>query len=439
MIEKKKYLLYNSYHGGVDNMYNDYYTDNVNIENEDHNNKNNSKIRKFCFIAITLLIILAIIALVIKLCSNNKKSDNNDVNVTVIIDKNNLSLEVGEQINLNAHVINTSEINPIIIWKSDDPEVVDVTDGGLITANKEGSTIIRASYGDIQAQCSVTVTPKSSEIQSLKIISGNIVLNKGQGILLQIEILPEKVKTEDLIFTSANNSIATVSEQGYINGINVGTTTITVKTTSGLSDSITVTITETVKNIEPNSLKINGISNELEVGKKAEILYEILPTNATNKNITWTSSNSSIATVNANGIVTGIKAGTCTITATTYNNIKASYIITVKDSKNETSNEYFTISSSYNNTKNIATLLVVAKSDIGLSKLKYCRFKYNSSKTTCNPDKEIAISNKNSFTTSLEFTNIDSSDRVCAVLYYKHGSDSLKKCVFLEKRSWELY
>ena len=423
-------------------MYNNYFKDD---ENNKTKNSANNKIKKIILIAVIVCIILVIAFLGFKVWesikNNNNINNSNDVslNATLTISENDIVLKVGEQISLSAYVLNVTEDNPIITWKSDDPEIVDVTDDGLITANKEGSTIIRASYGDIQAQCSVTVTPKSSEIQSLKIISGNIVLNKGQGILLQIEILPEKVKTEDLIFTSANNSIATVSEQGYINGINVGTTTITVKTTSGLSDSITVTITETVKNIEPNSLKINGISNELEVGKKAEILYEILPTNATNKNITWTSSNSSIATIDVNGIVTGIKAGTCTITATTYNNIKASYIITVKDSKNETSNEYFTISSSYNSTKNIATLLVVAKSDIGLSKLKYCRFKYNSSKTTCNPDKEIAISNKNSFTTSLEFTNIDSSDRVCAVLYYKNGSDSLKKCVFLEKRSWELY
>ena len=423
-------------------MYNDYYTDNVNIENEDHNNKNNSKIRKFCFIAITLLIILAIIALVIKLCSNNKKSDNNDVNVTVIIDKNNLSLEVGEQINLNAHVINTSEINPIIIWKSDDPEVVDVTDGGLITANKEGSTIIRASYGDIQAQCSVTVTSKTSEIeaqpQSLKIISGNIVLNKGQGILLQIEILPEKLKTEDLIFTSSNNSIATVSEKGYVDGINVGTTTITVKTTSGLSDSITVNVIETVKNIEPNSLKIKGLSNELEVGKTAEVLYEILPTDATNKNITWTSSNSSVATVNANGIVTGIKAGTCTITASTYNNIKDSYTITVKSTKNETvqgtKKPILITASSVIQSTSTALFIYMAKSDIGLSKLKYCRFKYSSSMTTCTPDKEISLENKTDVKGTLKFTDFDANDKICTIVYDKEGNASIKHCIYLIHR-----
>ena len=400
-----------------------------------------NKIKKIGLIAIIICLILIIIILAIKGYSNNKK-DNSDTNATVVINKKKLNLEVGKKTNLNAYVLNTNEKNPVIIWKSDNPEIVDVTDDGIIIANKEGTTIIRASYGGIQAQCSVTVTSKTSEIedqiQSLKIISGNIVLNKGQGILLQIEILPEKLKTEDLIFTSSNNSIATVSEKGYVDGINVGTTTITVKTTSGLSDSITVNVIETVKNIEPNSLKIKGLSNELEVGKTAEVLYEILPTDATNKNITWTSSNSSVATVNANGIVTGIKAGTCTITASTYNNIKDSYTITVKSTKNETvqgtKKPSLITASSIIESTSTALFIYMAKSDIGLSKLKYCRFKYSSSKTTCTPDKEISLENKTDVKGTLKFTDFDANDKICTIVYDKEGNASIKHCIYLIHR-----
>lgn len=315
------------------NDQNDYYDDD---NNSSSSNDNKDKIKKIAFIAIIFCVLLIIIVLVAKGCSNsNNKDRNHDYSGTaaIVISHKNLTLEVGEQVNLNADVLNTKEANPVVIWMSDDTEIADVTDDGVVTANKEGSTIIRASYGDIQEECSIVVTSNASEIQSIKIVQGNFTLKKGEGTLLQIETSPENAKTENLIYSTDDSSVATVSDIGYVNGIDVGTTTITVKTASGLSTSATVTVTGTGStSIEPTSIQIYGLSKELVVGGTAEVIFDIFPTNATNKNVTWSSSDPSVASVNANNVITGHKAGTCTITASTANNITARYDVTVHSS-----------------------------------------------------------------------------------------------------------
>ena len=311
------------------NDQNDYYDDN---NNSSSSNDNKDKIKKIAFIAIIFCVLLIIIVLVAKGCSNSNKNNNNDYNTSasVVISHKNLTLEVGEQINLSADVLNTKEVNPVIIWMSDDTEIADVNDDGVVTANKEGSTIIRASYGDIQEECSIVVTSNASEIQSIKIVQGDFVLKKGRGTLLQIETSPKDAKTGNLIYSTDDSSVATVSDSGYVNGIDIGTTTITVKTASGLSTSVTVTVTATGStSIEPTSIQIYGLSKELVVGGTAEVVFDIFPTNATNKNVTWSSSDPSIASVNSNNVITGHKAGTCTITVSTANNITARYDVTV--------------------------------------------------------------------------------------------------------------
>ena len=315
------------------NDQNDYYDDN---NSSSSSNDNKDKIKKIAFIAIIFCVLLIIFVFVAKVCSNsNNKDRDRDYSGTaaIVISHKNLTLEVGEQVNLNADVLNTKEANPVVIWMSDDTEIADVTDDGVVTANKEGSTIIRASYGDIQEECSIVVTSNASEIQSIKIVQGNFTLKKGEGTLLQIETSPENAKTENLIYSTDDSSVATVSDIGYVNGIDVGTTTITVKTASGLSTSATVTVTGTGStSIEPTSIQIYGLSKELVVGGTAEVIFDIFPTNATNKNVTWSSSDPSVASVNANNVITGHKAGTCTITASTANNITARYDVTVHSS-----------------------------------------------------------------------------------------------------------
>ena len=311
---------------------NDYYNDDGNNSSND----NKEKIKKIAFFAGIFCILLIIIVLLAKGCANRNSNKNNNGDnqlvATIVINRKSVTLKVGEQITLSGDVLNASEDNPIITWISEDTDIVSVDDEGVVTANKEGTAIVTASYEDLKTECEVIVSgTKAPDLESIAFSQGSsLELKKGTGVLLQVIKTPENAKEENITFTTDNSSVATVSDTGYVNAIDTGTTSITAKTENGLTTSITIkVIANGQTTIEPTKLDILGLSNELVVGKTATLKTSIQPSNATNRTLTFASTNPGIATVDSNGVVTGIKAGSCTITASTYNGIRATITVTV--------------------------------------------------------------------------------------------------------------
>ncbi len=332
--------MYTDYVEEDENQENNENFDNSYYEESGNSGDNKEKIKKIAFLALLFCIVLILIVVIAKGCSG-KNDDNNGGNsninndVVIALNRTSIALKVGEEFNMVAQVLNADVSNPIVIWNSEDTNIVTVNDDGNIMAISEGTTRIIASYKDndnisYSSECEVTVTNNVKKIESIKIQQDNFTLKKGEEIVLQIEVTPKDAEVENLIFSSDNTSVATVSESGTVNAIGVGTTTITVKTQDEeLSDSVTVTVIEDGTTIiRPTDLVIRGLSQDVYVGGSAEILTDIIPSNATNQTLIWTSSNTSIATVN-NGIVTGKKAGTCKIIVSTSNNISREISITV--------------------------------------------------------------------------------------------------------------
>lgn len=319
-------------------MYTDYTEENnENYYEEKSNNNGNEKIKKIVILVLIFVVTLILIVLFVKGCSkNNNRSESNYGNTepTIAINRSTITLEVGETFELHADVL-FSKTGKLVGWYSEASSIAVVDDNGVVSAISEGTTNIVAFYEEngkvYSSKCNVTVTSKIVPLKSINIIQENITLKKGNSVLLEISLEPVDAKTTDLVFYSDNTAIATVNENGFVNAIDYGTTTITVKNEEGtLSDSITVNVTETGTTvINPVSLQLVGLSNGISVGKTAEVLKILLPSNATNQELVWSSSNPSIATVN-NGIVTGVSAGTCKIIASTTNNISSSIEITVQ-------------------------------------------------------------------------------------------------------------
>lgn len=318
-------------------MYTDYVdeneqeNENVNEEenyysDDNNNNDNKEKIKKIAFYVIIFCVALIIIVLIAKGCSNRKNNnvgdDDNSITASIVINRKNITLAVGEEFTLTGDVLNSGDDDPVIVWHSEDTEIATINDDGVVLAQKEGETTIVASYGDYETTCEVIVTEATIKATSIRITQGDITLKKGDGVLLQVEILPEGAN-ENIIYASNNSSIATVSDTGYVNAIDVGKTTIIATSESGLTSEITVTVSSGSTKIDPTNLYLSGLNKELVVGETAQVISKIEPDNATNKSLTWSSSNSSIATVDSNGVVTGKSAGTCTIIASTSNNITA--------------------------------------------------------------------------------------------------------------------
>ena len=149
---------------------------------------------------------------------------------------------------------------------------------------------------------------KIIDTQSIK-ISGQDTVELGKELQLTAEVLPLDATDRNVIWTSNNQNIATVDANGIVKAHNKGKVVITATSADGLcSDSITITVFS-------YSVKISG-SDTVEVGNELQLTAEILPSDATDRNVIWTSSNEYVATVDANGIVKAHRKGKVVITAT---------------------------------------------------------------------------------------------------------------------------
>lgn len=119
-------------------------------------------------------------------------------------------------------------------------------------------------------------------------------------------VLPENADDKTVTFSTANKAIATVDASGKVTGVKAGTVKITATTSNGLKDECTVTVTNPV-------VKVTGVSiapktASVAVGSTTSLTATITPENATDKTVTFSSANDALATVNTNGVVTGVKA-----------------------------------------------------------------------------------------------------------------------------------
>jgi len=141
------------------------------------------------------------------------------------------------------------------------------------------------------------------------------VLTVGENFTLTATVLPENATNRSVTWTSSNNNVATVSN-GIVTAVSAGTATVIAITQDG-NHTATCEITVNPVLIPVTAVTLNHATASLGIGNNLALIATILPGNATNRNLTWTSSNSAVATVNSSGVVTAVSAGTTTITVTT--------------------------------------------------------------------------------------------------------------------------
>ncbi len=138
-------------------------------------------------------------------------------------------------------------------------------------------------------------------------------INMGSTLQLTATVAPNTTSNKGVTWTSSNTNVATVNGSGLVTPKAVGTSTITVKTNDGSNKTATcnVTVRQLVTGITLNRTTAQMVSRNT-----LQLTTNITPSTASNKAVTWKSSNTAVATVNASGLVTAITEGTCTITAT---------------------------------------------------------------------------------------------------------------------------
>lgn len=261
-------------------------------------------------------------------------------NVTVIstplsigLDKENVTLDIStnKTYQFKATIYpSTANTDIGLTWSSSDNSVATVNKDGVVTGVKNGTTVITV-VTENKKVTSASVTVQTSPVSiSISPSSATIDLSaENKSVQLKATISPNTTNIKNKItWTSTNNNIATVDSNGLVRGYANGTVTITATTANGKSTKATITVQTSPTSI---TLSTNKIVLEKYTNKNYQLKATVRPTNANvYTNVSWTSSNNGIVTVNGNGYVTAIGTGTATITATTGNGLSARCTVVVE-------------------------------------------------------------------------------------------------------------
>ena len=202
-------------------------------------------------------------------------------------------------------------------WTSSDISVAMVSPDGTVYAIKPGQATIMATTvdGGFVALCKVMVKAKVVVAESLVLSTTTATLTVGETLQLKASVFPENTTNKDIRWTSTNPDIADVSVSGLVSAIKEGDVQIIVSTTDGSNLSAICEISVNSQFVSITQIAISPSSVRLAVGETFNLEAQITPTDATNKIINWSSTNSSVVTVDSYGQLTAKGVGSATIIA----------------------------------------------------------------------------------------------------------------------------
>lgn len=214
----------------------------------------------------------------------------------------------------NALYVNGSENDTWTISISGDSASICPSGGSNLIQYNSSSPRFAVYSG---TQKTVELYHQSGRVTGVSLDETNIGVNVNQTYQLHASVLPEKALDKSVTWLSSQPSVATVDTTGLVKGISEGEANITVKTTDGGYTATCKVVVQSGSVIVPTSVELFDTSISLSLNGTKTLTANVLPSNATNKNVTWSSSNSAVATVSSSGLVTAKATGNATITATT--------------------------------------------------------------------------------------------------------------------------
>lgn len=230
----------------------------------------------------------------------------------VTLDKSEITLAVGASETLTETVTPGTAKNKNVTWSSSDSSVATV-ENGVVNAVAEGSATITVTTDDggYTATCAVTVKPRATGVS---LAPTELSIKMGDSpVTLSANVMPANAINKNVTWSSSDDNIVTVDQSGSITAVAKGTAVITVTAVDGgFSATCAVTVTQPVTGVSLSpselSMKVGNVSVTLTA--------TVMPDNASDKGVTWSSSDSSVARVE-NGTVSAVGKGTAVITVTT--------------------------------------------------------------------------------------------------------------------------
>ena len=252
-----------------------------------------------------------------------KKEKDKGVAVTEVrLDKSATTLVEGDTEELMATVMPENATDKGIEWKSDNESVATVSQTGLVTALKDGSATITVitNDGGFKATCDVTVKKKVIAVTGVKLSAASMTLREGDKGTLTATVEPANATNKNVEWWTSDLDVVSVTStsggsNGYVEARGAGKATVTVKTEDGeFSASCEITVEK--KEVPVTGIALEQSSLLLPVGNTYALKAHVQPSNATDQDIKWGSSNGGVATVDQTGKVTAVAAGTVDILAT---------------------------------------------------------------------------------------------------------------------------
>ena len=247
------------------------------------------------------------------------------INNSEVVDEE-LELEVGDYLDLDWTVngVGTFDDSVNFYTLSGEDNVVSVDSSGRITATGVGSDyVVIESNADsnVYASIYITVTSSGSPTPTVSSVtvspsSLSLDLNGTKTGNLTATVNGTNNPSQAVTWSSSNTNVATVNSSGVVTAKAIGNATITATSQADGTKSGTCTVTVSDSTVHVTGVSLNKNSTSLTVGGSETLTATVSPNNATNKNVTWTSSDTSVATV-SNGTISAVTTGSATITVTT--------------------------------------------------------------------------------------------------------------------------
>ena len=232
---------------------------------------------------------------------------------SIILNTTSLTLKVGDEATLYGIVMPFNATNRKITWSTSNPDVAVYSDDKVKAIGK-GKATITATAGKVSAVCEVTVNPQQGETvmpTAITLSSESLTLRRNETVKLTATLAPENVTEKQITWASLNSDIARVDSEGNVTAVKGGNTVISATTVNGLVATCKIKV-----DVKVESIKLDREEISAETGSYFILLPTITPDDATDKTLTWSTTASDIAEVDAEGKVTVKAIGRAEIRAT---------------------------------------------------------------------------------------------------------------------------
>lgn len=228
------------------------------------------------------------------------------------------AIQVGQTINLTAEITPSDATNKKVTWTSSNPTAATVDDVGKVTALAPGETTVTATAADgsgVNGNCRITVSAAQIAVTGIELDKTSLELTVGDTTVLTASVTPGDASDKSVNWSTSEEKIAAVDQQGQVRACAPGTATITAKTSNGKTAVCVVTVKAAP--IKATGVTLDQIEIELTVGDEHRLTATVEPAAEADQTVKWSSDHEEIATVDQNGNVIARAEGNAKIKAET--------------------------------------------------------------------------------------------------------------------------